>query len=86
MKTFEVNEDLPAEDPGNQLRAKLNGQGYVATPTGFNELIHTASERGLLIDGAVDNEDALVIARLFLLAQSIDKMPNPAAEIARVRM
>lgn len=85
MKTFEIDTDLPVEDPGNQLRAKLNGQGYVATPSGFDELIHTAQERGIL-NFRLLTEDALIVARLFLLAQSIDKMPNPAAEIARVRM
>lgn len=81
---LELNEDFPPEDPGNQLRAKMNGAD-VQQPQFFNEVLYTAKERGILTDH-IDADQAMRIVTLFFIAREIASHPDPEKEIARVRM
>lgn len=85
MKNFyEIDEEFPADDPGNQLRAKLNGTISTSlAPECLDELLHTAAERGIL-SASVTAEDAMTIHRLIMVGIAIDR--SPPGEIDRVRM
>jgi len=81
---YPIDEDFPPEDPGNQLRAKLNGTD-VAVPKSFAEVLYTASERGLTGGWEIkDPADAMLIVNLFFVARAIDMAPGD--EVARIRM
>jgi len=84
---YSLDEDLPVNDPGNQLRAKMNGTNVydAATPT-LGEVLYTACERGILPFDKLDPETALTIVRLHAVAHSIDQGPNPVDEVRRIQV
>jgi hypothetical protein len=79
---YKMDEEFSPEDPGNQLRAKLNGT-EITQPKSFDEVLHTAQERGIL-DFRLLTEDAMTVVNLFFVARAIDMMPGD--EAARIRL
>lgn len=80
---FDMDEEFPPNDPGNELRRKMNGNLTPPTPKSFDEVLHTASERGI-IDFKLDAETAMRIVQLHAVAVAIDNMPGD--EVARIRL
>jgi hypothetical protein len=80
---FHNDPGFPAEDPGNQLRAKANGVARPKTPKCFGEILNTASARGM-IPGIIDEQDAMNIVHLFFVAGAVDGMPGD--EAARLKL
>lgn len=78
---YSPDQEYPAEDPGNQLRMKLNGVPAPRATQSFSEVMNTARER---LGVEVDDEDALKVVHLFQVAQQIDAMPGD--ELERIRM
>lgn len=64
------NEEV--KQPGDCLREELRGI-EVAVPPNLSELLYTANETGLLT--AVDEDEAISIYKIILLAQSYGSRP-----------
>lgn len=87
---FEIDQDFMADDPGNQLRMKLNATASIGsvppvTMTAFGEVLYTATERGIL-PFRVTDEHAMTIVRLYWVARSIAESPDPNEELKRVQL